>query len=350
MPAQIDLPNVIAIHGSERVTILEKLDEVLTSAGSLDDGAFDYEELDGRSSSAQEIADACATAPFLSARRTVLVRRAHRLEKAASATLTKSLGALPPTALLILVFEPEDEAKDFGKDPLVTAVRKAGQDFVCDSPQGAALVRQLMERAKAHRGEITKQGAETLSQVVSGSLTLAATELDKLLIYADRSPIDPEMVRRVAAPSQTWKVFELLDAVIAGKLGLALLNLKYLLEGTTSPQEAAMRFLLPQLHRQVRLLWQAKAMQAERLSIANAAHLMPQGKNLANAHSFVRDKLLRSARNVSLDQVAAMLRCILEADMRMKGQAAAANPRESLERLLTEMCEIAAGRITAPSL
>ncbi len=350
MPAPSELPRVVAIHGSERITILEKLDEVLTSAGSLDDGAFDYTELDGRSTSAQEISDSCATAPFLAARRTVLVRRAHRLDKPASASLAKSVATLPPTALLVMVFEPEDEGKDFAKDPLVVAIRKAGKDYACESPQGAALVRQLMERAKAAKGEIAKPAAETLAQIVSGSLTLATAELDKLLLYCDGKPIDPQTVIRVAAPSQTWKVFELLDAVIAGRLGVALQNLKYLLEGTTSPQEAAMRFLLPQLHRQVRLLWQAKACQVEGLSVDQSAHLLPQGRNLANAHSFVRDKLLRAARGLSLDQVEAMLRCILEADMRMKGQAAAAGPKETLERLLAEMCEIAGGRTTASSL
>jgi DNA polymerase III delta subunit len=81
-----------------------------------------------------------------------------------------------------------------------------------------------------------------------------------------------------------------------------------------------------------------------------AAHLLPKGRNLANAHSFVRDKLMRAARNLTLDQVEGLLRCVLEADMRMKGQLPSANPRESLERLLAEMCEIAGGRTTAASL
>lgn len=350
MPEPPDLPTVIAIHGSERVTIIEKLGEILTSAGSLEDGAFDYAELDGRSTSTHEIIAACTTAPFLAPRRTVLVRRAHRLDKSTSTALAKALTSLPATALLILVFEPEEVTKDFARDPLVTAARKVGKDYACESPQGAALVRQLMERAKSAKGEITKPAAETLSQVVSGSLTLATAELDKLLLYADGKPIDPQMVTRVAAPSQTWKVFELLDAVIAGRLGLALQNLKYLLEGTSSPQEAAMRFLLPQLHRQVRLLWQAKACQEEGVSVDKAAHLLPAGRNIAHAHSFVRDKLLRAAKGLSLDQVEGMLRCVLEADMRMKGQAAAANPKETLERLLAEMCEIAGGKITTSSL
>jgi DNA polymerase-3 subunit delta len=350
MPEPPDLPTVIAIHGSERITILEKLNEILTAAGALEDGAFDYTELDGRSTSAQEVIDSCATAPFLAPRRTVLVRRAHKLDKSTATALAANLSSLPKTALLILVFEPEEEAKDFGKDHLVVAARKVGKDYSCESPQGAALVRQLIDRAKAAKGEITKPAADALAQVVSGSLTLATAELDKLLLYADGKPITPEMVSRVAAPSQTWKVFELLDAVIAGRLGLALQNLKYLLEGTSSPQEAAMRFLLPQLHRQVRLLWQAKACQVEGITPDSASHLLPKGRNLANAHSFVRDKLMRAARGLTLDQVEGMLRCVLEADMRMKGQLPSANPRESLERLLAEMCEIAGGRTTAASL
>ncbi|MDQ2986386.1 MAG: DNA polymerase III subunit delta [Armatimonadota bacterium] len=350
MPELYEPPTVIALHGAERVIILEKLGELLQSVGAMDDGAFDHAEFDGRSLSPAAVLDACATAPFLAARRTVVVRRAQSIDKANSAVLAKSLPSLPSSALLILVFEHDEETKDFAKDPLVLAAGKAGKAIACESPQGAALVRQLMDRAKVAGGEMTKPAAEALSQLVSGSLTLATAELDKLLLYAGGQKIDEQMVHKVAAPSQTWKVFELLDAVVQGRLGVALENLKYLLEGTSSPQEAAMRFLLPQLHRQVRLLWQAKVCQVEGLAPEKAGHLLPKGKNLANSHSFVRDKLSRSARDLSLDQIAAMLRCVLEADMRMKGQLPFATPKETLERLLAEMCEIAAGRIAAASL
>ena len=350
MPDPTSLPSVLAIYGNERVTLLEELARLVDATGAAEDGGFDYAELDGRSTSPNEILDACATAPFLAKRRTVVVRRAHKLDKAATTTLTKSLGTVPPTALLILVVEPDEDAKDLSKDPLVVAASKAGKAIACESPQGAALVKQLMERAKKAGSEITKPAAEELANLVSGSLTLATAELDKLVLYAGEDKIDDQMVRRVASPSQSWKVFELLDAVTQGRLGVALENLRYLLEETSSPQEAAMRYLLPQLHRQVRLLWQARACQDANLQPEQAQHLLPRGRNLANAHSYVRGKLAQAARKLTLAQIAGMLRCILEADMRLKGQLASANPRETLERLLVEMCEIAAGRTTAASL
>jgi DNA polymerase-3 subunit delta len=350
MPALTSLPSVVAIYGNERVTLLEELERLVAATGAAEDGGFDYAELDGRSASPNEILDACATAPFLAERRTVVVRRAHKLDKASTSVLSKSLGTIPPSALLILVIEPDEDAKDLAKDPLVVAAGKAGKAIACESPQGAALVKQLMERAKKAGGEITKPGAEELSNLVSGSLTLATAELDKLLLYAGGEKVDERMVRRVASPSQGWKVFELLDAVTQGRLGVALENLKYLMEETSSPQEAAMRYLLPQLHRQVRLLWQARACLDANVSPENAAHLLPKGRNLANAHSYVRGKLTQAARKLTLAQIAGMLRCILEADMRLKGQLPAANPSETLERLLAEMCELAAGRTTAASL
>lgn len=350
MPDLSEVPPVIALYGSERVTLLEELRRLTDAVGAAEDGGFDYSELDGRSVGAVEVLDACATAPFLAERRTVVVRRANRLDKANSVSLAKALGSVPTTALLILVLEPEEDVKDLSKDPLVTAAAKVGKAIACESPQGAALVRELMERARRSGGEISKPGAEALAQVVSGSLTLATAELEKLLLYAGKDKVDEQMVRRVASPSQSWKVFELLDAVIQARLGVALENLRYLLEETASPQEAAMRYLLPQLHRQVRLLWQARACLDENLSPENATHLLPKGRNLANAHSFVRGKLTQAARGLTLAQIAAMLRCILEADIRLKGQLASASARETLERLLAEMCEIAAGRTTASSL
>jgi DNA polymerase III delta subunit len=134
MPSQPDLPAVVALYGSERVTILEELNKLLDATGANEDGAFDYAELDGRSTTANEILDACATAPFLAPRRTVVVRRAQKLDKASSTAVAKALGAVPTTALLVLVFDPDEEVKDFAKDPLVTAAGKAGSAL-----QGAVL-------------------------------------------------------------------------------------------------------------------------------------------------------------------------------------------------------------------
>jgi DNA polymerase-3 subunit delta len=350
MPAPSKPFSVVALYGTERVTLLEELNALIESTGALADGGFDYAELDGRSMTPNEILDACATAPFLAERRTVVVRRAHKLDKSATTALTKSLATVPPTALLILVIEPDDDVKDLSKIALVVAAGKVGKAIACESPQGAALVKQLIERAKKGGSELTKPGAEELANLVSGSLTLATAELEKLLLYAGGEKIDEQMVRSVASPSQSWKVFELLDAVTQGDLGNALKNLRYLLEETATPQEAAMRYLLPQLHRQVRLLWQARACLDENVAPENAQHLLPRGRNLANAHSYVRGKLTQAARKLSLAQVAGMLRSILEADMRLKGQLPSANATETLERLLAEMCEIVSGRTTAASL
>jgi DNA polymerase III delta subunit len=209
MPAPSKPFSVVALYGTERVTLLEELTALVESTGALADGGFDYAELDGRSTTPNEILDACATAPFLAERRTVVVRRAHKLDKPATTALTKSLATVPPTALLILVIEPDDDVKDLSKNALVVAALKVGKAIACESPQGAALVKQLIERAKKGGSELTKPGAEELANLVSGSLTLATAELEKLLLYAGGEKIDEQMVRSVASPSQSWKVFEL---------------------------------------------------------------------------------------------------------------------------------------------
>src|SRR5687768_1910615 len=121
MPAPVDLPSAVALYGSERVTLLEELAKLVEAVGAAEDGGFDYAELDGRSTSASDVLDACATAPFLAERRTVVVRRANRLDKATVAALVKALASVPATALLVLVLEPEEDVKDLSKDPLVVA-------------------------------------------------------------------------------------------------------------------------------------------------------------------------------------------------------------------------------------
>ncbi|MEO7454246.1 MAG: DNA polymerase III subunit delta, partial [Fimbriimonadales bacterium] len=173
MPEPSKQPSVVALYGSERVTIIEELNALVEATGALADGGFDYAELDGRTATANEILDATATAPFLAERRTVVVRRAHKLDKVATTALAKALATVPDTALLILVVEPEDDLKDLSKDALVTAAAKVGMAIACASPQGAALVKQLMDRAKKGGSELSKPAAEELANLVSGSLTLA---------------------------------------------------------------------------------------------------------------------------------------------------------------------------------
>jgi DNA polymerase-3 subunit delta len=350
MPGTNAQPKFIVIFGFERLTLGEAVQSQLDSVGALENGAFDYAEFDGRTATSAVILDAAATLPFISPRRTVVVRRAHKLDKSAVTAIIQAAPNLPEASLLVLVLEPDEETKPLDKDPLVLTAKKIGQAIACESPQGAALTRQLIDRAKNAGADLTKQGADELSKLVSGSLTAAHAELEKLVLYANGSKIDEKTVRKVASPSQGWKVFELLDAVTQGRLGAALQNLKYLLEETSSPQEAAMRYLLPQVHRQVRLLWQARACLDANIQPEQAQHLLPKGRNLANAHSYVRGKLTQAARKLTLSQIAGMLRCVVEADMRLKGQLPSATPIETLERLLAEMCEIVQGRTTAASL
>ena len=105
-----------------------------------------------------------------------------------------------------------------------------------------------------------------------------------------------------------------------------------------------MRGLFPQLHRQLRLLWQAKVCALEKARPETADDLLPKLHNLATAHTDVRGKSIKMAAKLSLGQISEMMRCVVDADMRLKGQLAGAFPLETVERMLAEMCQIAAHR------
>jgi DNA polymerase III delta subunit len=340
------LKRVYVVTGMEPLLVREAVGRLKEAAGASESDAFDLLEVDGGRASASEILNSVGTTPFLAERRTVIVSRANRLAAAEAETLCRSLASLPQTALLILVFEPTDDPRkpSNGDRALVAEAKKLGEHIDCAGFNRTAFTQELKRRAVEKGAKLAPDGVTALGEVTSHFLTDAVAELDKCLLYAEGAPITREIVLKVAASSREYKVFQLLDAVCAGKLGPALANLKYLLSEASSPQEAAMRSLLPMLHRQLRMLWQAKACLDEKIAPTNAAHLLPQQHNLASANEYARDQAVKLAGRLSFDQISNMTRTLLETDMRLKGQLAAAGVRETLERMLAELTLIASAR------
>ncbi|MGI8923951.1 MAG: DNA polymerase III subunit delta [Fimbriimonadales bacterium] len=341
MASKKDLSRVYAITGAESLLVREAVADLKIRAGADGADAFDYAELDGTWATASEIIDAVATVPFLAERRTLLVGRADRFKPDEARHLGERLDRLPATSLLILVFDSqEDERKGSpAETALLPMVSKVGEVIKCATPMSAALVSDLQKRADAMGAKLDRAAAVALAEMTSNSLSEAAAELEKCSLYASGGTIDRTIVAKVATPSKDWEVFKMLDAVCAGNLGPALEHLRRLLSETSKIEDAAMRSLFPMMHRQLRILWQAKASET-----ANGVGVFVKRHNFATASEYVQGRSRATVRNLSLDSIAKMMRQLAEADMRLKGQLPAAFPRETLERMLFEMCEIAASR------
>jgi DNA polymerase-3 subunit delta len=343
MSSLTEIPPVVAISGKDSVQIEEELNRVLTDAGiDLTDG-FDHAELDGIDTDASAIVQAATTIPFLSTKRSVVVRRADRLKDSDVEQLATVLPNVPKTSLLVLVFEPLDDGAKGAA--LKTAAKKAGQLIEIRPPDRAKVIAELKDRAKRGGVAFEPKAAEHLADLVSDDLSEAVSEMSKLMSACrSKGSISITDVNEIVIPSREYRVFVLLDEVCSGRLGPALAQLDCLISSSATVEQAAMRNVLPQMHKQLLLIYQARSISDARLSLTSpeAEMALSTKYSLAAQKDFSRSKATSFARRLTLNQVSKLLRLVLETDMRLKGQLAQATPRETVERMLAEMCMVAA--------
>lgn len=348
MPRRSDgsTPPVVALISAEPFLRLRRLAELRALAG--DDG-FDLVELAGQDVRAAELMDAAKTLPFLGQRKVVIVRNAERIPDRARHDLAQRLPELDERALVVFVIEPNDEQKSLPKtDPLMKAIAKVGaiEETKADRAQVAA---EMRDRAATLGATIDDAAVRALLEMTSEHITTAMAELEKCALYVgEGGKITQAVVDAVATPSRDFQVFKMLDAVCSGNATVALQRLDDLLASGAKPEAAAFRFVFPLLHRQLRLLFQARACRDLNLMDEQSDAIAPNKHSwaeIARKGGYQRERFRSLAQRLSTEQVASLLDLLLKADAELKGQIPCVSPRETLERTVVEMCRVASADI-----
>jgi len=334
------LARVYVVHGSEPLLVREEVQKLKVLAGVGDADAFDLTELEGSTTSGTDILGSVATAPFLADRRVVIVNRASRLDKYSAEYLADHIPKLPASALLILVFDPVEDPKrpSSALKALLPSAKKVGVVTPCEL-HGDKVKAELMSRTKLFGAKLSTAGLNALMEVSSGSISDAVPELEKCAIFVGQGgTIDAQVVKTVAVASREYKVFEMMDALVKGQLNVALRFLLALYEDSPKAEDAAMGKIFPLLSRQLRLVWQARAV----IERNGGEPVEPKQNSLSSLQSFAQQRTSQQAKSLTLSQISCMMRSLAEADMRLKGQLPAASARDTVERLIAELCQVAA--------
>ncbi len=339
---------VVLIRGDEEVLRRQALSELLRLAGT---DEFDTEFVQGDTSTPAEWIGSAGTVPFMGDRRTVVVRNLLRTRETA-ADWQPGLAGLPPTALIVLVADEEMTADDDRARKLGTVgqawqsvVTKAGGSVIdCSLKDAGKLQSALREAAKEAGKQLTPPAATALAEMCGGSYSRCISELEKLCIYVEPSlEVRETDVLAAATPSREWNVFKLADAVVAGQPGQALRQLRVMVSSATKADEAANRSILPNLARQFKLIWQARAcidagINPGAPSESIIAHF-PKKPNLGTENPWARNRAIQSAKNVSKAQAEQCLNHLSEADARLKGVLPSVDALETLESLILACCD-----------
>ena len=337
---------IIMLVGDETFLRDRALESILAAGGVAKDD-FDLEYFDAGVGNAQEWLASVGTAPFLSERRTVVVR--HMLRSDPETVRKQQLTSLPESARLILFFD--DELKQDDRQAAVSKVVNGWKKLINSSvgavfefkadPKAAASL--LKESATANQKTISPGAIEALLEMSGGSASHALSEFEKIVIYVGKDTrISESDVRAVVVPSRDWNVFKMIDSIVASQPSEALRQLRILVGSAQKAEDAAFSRILPMIGRQLRLLWQGRTCVEARCQPAAAPdeilRQFPEKPNLAKEQPFRQSAVMNAARRISFSQLTVCLGILNDTDIRLKGSLPSFSAMDSLERMVLDMC------------
>lgn len=340
---------VLLLTGNEPALLRLAIDDILAEAGLQRDD-YDLEEFAADSSSPSDWLASVGTYPFLAPRRMVLVRNAQKVKP--EDISVPSLEALPETALLVFVNNPEagEEARSGGSkkntlEKLVTSVKGTVAKFDADPKQVSEMIRQ--EIAKRGR-KIQPRTLELLVEMTGGSYSYALEELEKALLYSDEETISEHTIKTVVVASRDWNVWKMIDALTSGNIQESLRQLQIIMGNKTKVEDIAFQQLFPLVSRQLKLLYQGRICienQCRPESIpAKVSQLLPAKPNLGSERPFVQGAVMRAAQGLTLDQVVNAMDQLSKADSALKGLGTSFTAIDTIERLVFDLSVTLGGK------
>jgi DNA polymerase-3 subunit delta len=329
------------------------LESILEAAGVTKDD-FDLEITEGDATTPQDWFASCGTAPFLSERRITVVRRLFRCD--VDRLKGVDFGALPETALLILVGDDEGGGDD-RIQRIKTSIRPkwakavtAAKGLVCTfDPDPNSARGEIKEMVAKAQKTLSDRASDTLLEMTGANLGRSLDELEKLILFVGtRSQITETDVRTLVVPSRDWNVYKMVDSIVAGAVPEALRQLQILVGSNTKAEDAAFSRILPSVSRQLKLLWQGRLCVDAGCSPSSpspdVASMLLDRPNLSAEPPYRQSSVMQSARKTSLRQLRACFTILSDTDARIKGALDSYDTMDTLERMVLEMSEVLSGR------
>lgn len=288
-----NLPPFCLFTGTEKLLIEEALAEMEeTIPAELRD--FNVEVLDGRQASATRVVEAARQMPVFASHRLVIVKDAPYFKGTLAAEEEKTLTAYfqnpAPDTVLIFVANEIDRRK-----ALVKLLASRGEVREFKPLTGKELDRWVEKRAERKGFSLTPGALRELILRVGSDLTALEAELEKLSLYVHpRTTADEDDVRAVVSKTLEGRIFDLIDAVAAGKTATALELLRDLL--LTGEAPVKIHYMLA---RQVRILLKAVLLREKGLpesEIISTLNMHPYAarKTVQQSRRFQRRQLLKA--------------------------------------------------------
>ncbi len=258
------------------------------------------------------LAEAVNSVPFFGGKYGVLVRDAGWLQSGRGSAadeerIAELVANVPDDCRLVLVVQ----GKIDGRKKLAKAVKKCAAVIECEPLKPKEISPWIQRRSKELDIRLTADGMQYFLSVLNLmpeiSLDFVEQEMKKASLYTDKKMIDRKVLTESMAAIPEASVFRLLDALSDKRTAEVITLLKQQEDsGTALIKTTAM------LARQVRMLWQARAVAD---SGGNMEELM---RETGIRHSFIAEKLVRQSKNFSLASLRRAVSELADAEQSLK--------------------------------
>lgn len=314
---------IYLFHGEERWFIDALQRDIVEHAVPAHERDFNYDLLYGAEVDAQQALSACQAYPMMAERRLVVIRDFDQMKNNA---VFKVLAERPnPTCVVVLVCSGKPNMSRHPYRALKGTARV--EEFAALWPNQVPRWIDVLAKEKGY--SIEPKAVQMMADFIGTSLSTAASELDKLSVFAgERQVLTADDVVQATGQTREFNVFELQRVVGEACYSDALRISERLLQQSSNPRGECTR-IVSVLSSFFLKLWQLTGLQKQRIAekdMARAVGVSPY---------FLKDYLgsLRQYDQKGLDRAISSL---LAADFELKG-GSARNERMILHVMLRRM-------------
>jgi DNA polymerase-3 subunit delta len=262
-------PLLHVLIGEDDYSLRQVLEDIRKGIGDPSALMSNTTVLDGRTVTLEQLRNACETVPFLADKRLVIVegmlerfeppRKNGRKKPSRQVDHTEEIkkivgiaSAVPPFTELVFIGGGVRAVNPLLRE-LATVTRVQSFPLL----KSAKLGPWIEKRVKQVGGSISPPAVTALVRFVGNDLWTMANEVDKLILYTAGRRIEEADVKAVVSYTREERVWEMVDAVLESRGGVAQEALQQLLQQGMAPA-----YLLASLSSQVRTVFLVREMRA----------------------------------------------------------------------------------------
>lgn len=276
--------------------------------------------LDGQQLTPEQLRNTIGTVPFLAPKRLVIIygllgrfepvakprreKRTARLgEKEPEYKLfAECLANIPDSTVVVLV-----DGKIKSTNPLLRQLSPVAEVRAFPILKDEGLRQWIRQEVAGQGATISPEAVDLLARLVGGNLWVMSSEIAKLALFALGRRIEVEDIKALVSSAQEASVFEMVDAVLGSKVGIAEQLLEELVGRGVSPA-----YLLVMLSRQVRFIVQARELKLRGEPETEIRERLGLGSE------FALRKTLELAQRYPLERLKKLYDKLLETDLSIK--------------------------------